>query len=300
MANSIALAKKYTSFLNEVYMQSACTGALESDGTLVREGANAGEIVIPSMSMDGMADYSRTSGFVKGNVNLTWTAVSFDYERGRLFEVDVMDNEETQEIAFGRLAGEFVRTKAVPELDAYRFAELAGAGSTPASAVTINDGATAVGAIREGVSAMNDAEVPYSGRILYVSNTIKGFLDDMDTFKSKEVLRGFDQVIEVPAARFWTEISLIGTSTGGYEPGENAEAIDFMIVHKPSVICYTKHAVSKVIPPEINPDADAWRYGYRCYGICTVLPDKSAAIYTVSHSVETSSDDSNSEDTSGT
>jgi hypothetical protein len=286
MSNNIILAKKYTSLLNEVYMQSACTGALESDGSLVREGSNAREIVIPSMTMDGMADYSRHTGFVKGNVNLSWNTVTCDYDRGRMFEVDVMDNEETQEIAFGRLAGEFIRTKAVPELDAYRFAGLAGAGHSPSSPVTITDGATAVGAIREGVSDMNDAEVPYGGRILFVSNTIKGFLDDMDTYKSKEVLRGFDQVIEVPAARFYTEIDLnsgAGGSAGGYAPSEDAEVIDFMIVHKPSIICYTKHAVTKIIPPDINPDADAWRYAYRCYGLCTIMAGKLAAVYTVSH-----------------
>ena len=41
------------------------------------------------------------------------------------YAIDNMDNEETAGIAFGRLAGEFIRTKVVPELDAYRFAKYA-------------------------------------------------------------------------------------------------------------------------------------------------------------------------------
>ena len=283
MSNNIILAKKYSTYLNEVYAQSACSAALESDSTLVREGGSAREIVIPSMTMDGMADYSRRTGFIKGNVNLTWNTVTFDYERGRLFEVDAMDDAETQGIAFGRLAGEFMRTKAIPELDAYRFASLAGAGLTPAAPVQITDGEEAVAAIRAGVTAMDERAVPYESRLLFISNTVKGYIEDMDTTKSTAVMGRFEKVIEVPQNRFYTEIELnsgAGGSAGGYSPSEDAEEISFMIVHKPSVICFTKHAVTKVIPPEINPESDDWRYAYRCYGLCTVLPGKTGGVYT--------------------
>ena len=62
MANSIALAKVYTDLLDEVYKKSALTANLESDESLARAGANANEIVIPKITMDGLADYSRNSG----------------------------------------------------------------------------------------------------------------------------------------------------------------------------------------------------------------------------------------------
>ena len=45
--------------------------------------------------MDGLADYSRNSGYVKGDVTLTNETVTFNYDRGRKFSVDNMDNEET-------------------------------------------------------------------------------------------------------------------------------------------------------------------------------------------------------------
>lgn len=70
MANNIALAKVYTNLLDEVYQQSALTAVLESDATLARQGENANEIIIPKLSMDGLADYSRNSGYVDGNVTL--------------------------------------------------------------------------------------------------------------------------------------------------------------------------------------------------------------------------------------
>lgn len=120
MANTLALAKKYTTLLDEVYQLNALTADLESDASLTREGANANEIVIPKMTLQGLANYSRSSGYVTGDMTLAWETVTFNFDRGRKFTVDAMDNEETINLAFAKLAGEFLRTKVIPELDAFR------------------------------------------------------------------------------------------------------------------------------------------------------------------------------------
>ena len=62
MANSITLFKKYIDLLDEVYKNASVTADLDGDNTLVQAGANANEIVIPKISMDGLADYSRENG----------------------------------------------------------------------------------------------------------------------------------------------------------------------------------------------------------------------------------------------
>lgn len=134
MANSIALAKVYTTMLDEVYKQVSLTSVLDGAADLMREGMNANEIVVPKLSMDGLANYSRNGGYVDGDVTLTWETVKCNFDRGRMFEVDELDNMETGGVAFGRLAGEFVRTKVVPELDAFRFATYA--STTGISAAT--------------------------------------------------------------------------------------------------------------------------------------------------------------------
>ena len=103
MANAITKFKTYIALLDEVYKQASLTADLDSDPTLVKAGANANEIIIPKISMDGLADYSRNSGYVKGDVTLTNETVTFNYDRGRKFSVDNMDNEETAGLAFGRL-----------------------------------------------------------------------------------------------------------------------------------------------------------------------------------------------------
>ena len=284
MPNSIQLAKVYTNLLDEVYRQSALTAVLESDASLARQGANANEIIIPKLSMDGLADYSRNSGYVNGDVTLNWETVQFNYERGRMFSVDNMDNEETQNIAFGRLAGEFIRTKVVPELDAFRFATYAsvvGAGTATGALAT---GEAVVAALRKATSEMDEAEVPMEDRHLFITPTLLGLVEDMDTTKSKEVLSRFASITKVPQTRFYSAIELldgktVGEEKGGYKKADGGVELNFEIIHKPATLQFTKHAVPKVISPELNQDADAWKYGYRNYGLCDTYENKTAGIY---------------------
>ena len=284
MANSIALSKIYTNLLDEVYKNSALTAVLESDASLARAGANANEIVIPKLSMSGLADYKRNSGYVNGDVTLNWETVQFNYERGRMFQVDDMDNEETQNIAFGRLAGEFIRTKVVPELDAFRFAKYAAVTGAGTATGTLATGADVIAALRTATSEMDEAEVPMEDRHLFITPTLLGLVEDLDTNKSKEVLGRFATITKVPQTRFYSAIKLndgtsSGEEAGGYVKASGAVDLNFEIIHKPATLQFTKHAVPKIISPEQNQDADAWKYGYRNYGLCDTYENKAAGIY---------------------
>ena len=284
MANSIALSKVYTNLLDEVYQQSALTAVLESDASLARQGANANEIVIPKLAMDGLADYSRNSGYVNGDVTLNWETVQFNYERGRMFQVDNMDNEETQNIAFGRLAGEFIRTKVVPELDAFRFSTYASATGVGLATGTLATGVDVINALRTATSSMDEAEVPMEDRHLFITPTLLGLVEDLDTTKSREVLSRFASITKVPQTRFYSAIELldgksVGEEKGGYKKADGGVELNFEIIHKPATLQFTKHAVPKIISPEMNQDADAWKYGYRNYGLCDVYENKTAGIY---------------------
>lgn len=282
--NNITLAKKYSSILDEVYMQGAVTSVLETDPTLAREGANANEIIIPKLAMDGLANYDRSTGYVSGDVNLTWETHTYNYERGRMFSVDNMDNEETQSIAFGRLAGEFIRTKVCPEIDAFRFATYAGSSGVNTATGTLSGGGEVIAALRAAVSKLDELEVSEESRILFITPTLKGMVEDMDTTKSKAIFAGFSQIISVPQTRFYTKIVLNdGTSenetSGGYEKATDGSDINFCIIPKNAVIQFTKNIIPKIITPELNPDADSWKYGYRSYGLSSVFENKACGIY---------------------
>ena len=286
MANNITKFKKYIDLLDEVYKKESLTADLDADATLVRAGANANEIVIPKISLDGLADYSRNSGYVSGDVNLTNETVAFNYDRGRKFTVDAMDNEETAGVAFGKLSSEFIRTKVVPERDAVRFATYAGtAGISKVSAgVTYADGNAWLAGIVDAVNKMDEDEVSQENRILYITPTGYNAIMAVDSYKSKEILNGFAKVVKVPQSRFYTAIDLADGTTGGEEAGGYTKAtsgkeINFMIIQKDAIIQYPKHTVNKVVSPEDNQTSDGWMFFFRAYGLHDVYENKVAGIY---------------------
>lgn len=281
MANAITLFKKYVPVLDEVYKAASLTSVLDGAPELAQQGANANELIIPMMDMQGLADYSRNSGYVTGDVTLTNQSVPVDYDRGRMFSVDVQDNAETAGIAFGRLAGEFIRTKVVPELDAYRLARLAGtSGIGTVAGAALATGDAVIAALRVASNAMTEAEVPLTERILFITPTLYNMIKDLDTTKSRAVLEDFSSVVQVPQTRFYTQVTLAASGAGGYaKEGTNGKNINFLVVHKPAVIQFPKHIAPKVITPEQNQTADAWKFGYRIVGVNGVYQNKRAGIY---------------------
>ncbi len=287
MANAITLAKQFVPILDEVYKNASLTAKLDGAADLVKAGANANELIIPKIDMQGLAAYSRNSGYVSGDVTLTNETVQCNFDRGRMFQVDYMDDLETAGIAFGRLAGEFIRTKVVPELDAFRFAAYASAtGISKVSAgATLADGAAVVTALRKAINEMDEAEVPLDDRHLFITPTLYGMVQDLDTTKSREVLARVADVTQVPQTRFYTKITQYDGTTstqtaGGYvKDSTDGKDINFMIIHKPAVIQFEKHVAPKIIEPAQNQTADAYKFGYRNVGIADVYDNKVAGIY---------------------
>lgn len=285
MPNNIEKFKKYVPLLDEVYKQTALTSVLDSDAELAQAGANANEIIIPKIDMDGLGAYDRNSGYTNGDATLTNETVRFNYERGRMFSIDSMDDEETAGLAYGKLAGEFIRTKVAPEGDAFRFAKYSEKAGTKKEEALAN-GKAVVDALRVAVTAMDEAEVSYENRFLFITPTLKGMIDDLDTTKSREVLAKFAGIVEVPQTRFYTAIDLLSgkdsENKGGYKKNANGKELNFLIVEKSAILQYNKHIAPKVVSPEQNQNADAWKFGYRKYGLADVYENKTDGVY-VSH-----------------
>lgn len=292
MANSITLFKKYTDLLDEVYKNASVTSMLDGDMSLVQMGANTNEIIIPKISMDGLADYSRNGGYVGGDVTLTNETVKFNYDRGRKFTVDAMDNEETAGVAFGKLSSEFIRTKVAPEMDAFRFATYAGTtGISKVSAgATLSSGNDVLTALVTAQNQMDEDEVPVDNRYLFITPTLYNLVLNVDTTKSKAVLDSFTSIVKVPQTRFYTAIDLkdgvdhTGSSganetAGGYAKAAAGKDINFMVIHKPALLQYPKHTVNKIVSPEENQTSDGWMFFYRAYGLADVYENKVSGIY---------------------
>lgn len=286
MANQIAKFQKYVDLLDEVYKNASTTADLDGDTTLVRMGTNANEIIIPKISMDGLGDYSRNGGYANGSVTMTNETVAFNYDRGRKFSVDAMDNEETAGLAFGKLSSEFLRTKAIPEVDAFRFATYAGTTgiSKVAAGATLSTGEAVINAIIVAQNKMDEDEVPTESRILYITPSLLRLAENVDTTKSREVLAEFAKIKKVPQTRFYTAIDLADGKTddelaGGYSKATAGKDINFMIIEKSAVLQYPKHKVNKAISPEENQTDDSWLFFFREYGLADVEDNKVSGIY---------------------
>lgn len=285
MPNNITLRKAYADILDEVYKEKSLTTDLDMDKELLRAGANANEIMVPMIEMDGLADYEKNSGYTSGSITFKYETMKYNYDRGRKFIVDAIENEETANQAFSFASAEFVRTKVVPEIDAFRMATYS---SKAGKKVEENPetGKSVLISIRRGVTEMDDNEVSGS-RILYISNAHFNRIKDIPLTESTKILEEFDKIVPMPSSRFYTAIDLLkgkdGEEIGGYKKSSAGKDINFIIIEKSAAIQTTKHQKPRIFSPEENQDADAWKYTYRNYGLVDVYKNKTAGIY-VSHS----------------
>lgn len=275
--------------LDEAYKKASFTSVLNSDETAVRAGANAGEVLVAKLKMDGMKDYKRNSGYTNGAVDLTWETVKFDYDRGTKFTVDSQDNAETAQLSFGRLAGEFERTQVAPEADAYTIAKLAKTNNITkeevTSATALKTGENVLQALSDAMAKMDELEVPSEQRHLFITPTLLRKAQAVPNSVNAEILDQFASIQAVPSKRMYTSIDFVndeanGDMKGGFKPTPTTgKAVHFMIVDKSAVIKCDKHLASNIITPDENQTADAYALKYRKYGTVHVYENKTAGVY---------------------
>lgn len=281
MANTIALAENYLPLLDEVYKADSKTSVLDTANTQIRFN-KANKVELFNIEMDGLGNYSRATGFPSGDVTATWEPMTLEVDRGRTFSVDAMDNDETIDQAFGVLAGEFMRTQVIPEIDTYRFAKYAGAADS-SQVVALGSG-TVAGHIDDAELALTNAEVPEEGRILFVSadgyKALKGSVTRTignDNVVAHAIGTYDDMpVIVVPQNRMNTLVNL--TTNGFTTAGTDILA---MIVHPSAVAQVVKHEKPRIFTPDENQQADAWKFDYRVYHDTFVMANKTKGIFVI-------------------
>lgn len=285
MPNTITLPKNYVSNLDEVYKMTSVTSDLTCDSNMVKAGANVGEVLYPQIETTGLGDYDRNSGYTTGGVTLKWKTSACNYDRGTKISVDVMDDQESEKLAFAMGGADLMRTKVAPEADAFTFAVISAVeGISKMEGEAFADAAAFLKALIEAKNKMDEDEVPEEGRILYATPTLMNGIMALDTTKSREILNCFSVKRKVPQSRFYTAIDLLDGKTAGeeighYKKSEVAKDINFMIVHKPAVMKYDKHIAHDIIPAKLNSDADADILKYRKYGLVDVYKNKTAGIF---------------------
>lgn len=278
--NAISYAKLYLPLLDEAYKAESKSAILDTLSDYIRfTGGNT--VNIFNIDPVGMANYNRDAGYVPGDVTGTWQPYVLETDRGRSYQVDFLDNEQAMSLVVPNLLGTVERQHIIPEVDAYRFAQYAGgAASGNVVTETLSAGAATVASIDAASVALDNAEVPYEGRILFVSPAVYGLLrggitrlvpnGEKDVNNMIEVYNDM-RVIRVPQPRFQTAITLANPTTssgaGGFAPASGASAINYMIIHPSAVLQVMQHYAPRMFSPEQNIEADAWRVQPRyCHG----------------------------------
>lgn len=277
--NNIEISTIYLPKLDEVYKNEAKTSILDGDETTVQKGLN-GEIKVAKLDMDGLGDFSRNDGYTKGSTTFKWETVKYDKERSQDLRIDRLDNQEALGLPFARLSGEFVRTKVVPETDAARIAKIASVEGISEKEETLSDGAGVVSALRACTNKMDEDEVSTENRILFITPTLRGMVDDLDTTKSKKVLERFSTIIEVPQTRMYTAVTLNdGKANYGYKKAVGANDINFLCVEKTAVVTAMDQFIKYFTPDEDqNGDSNVFKYrNNNLYG--HVYENKLAGVY---------------------
>lgn len=296
MANNIQLVTQMTDIVDEVYRQSAVTTVLEAPSELVKY-SDGKSFKIADIALDGLGDYSRQNGYPVGNVSLTWKEYTFTNDRGKRFNIDRMDNDESFGIVASRLNGDFTRDYMAPEVDAYRFAKIASnAGKTVSAALTK---ANTEDAVQEALVTLEEKGVPLSRLLLFTTARVRqGLQQGID----RTVLNGESSIstavntyegvpiITVPNDRFYTAITLntgLPTGTGetakdaefGYTKSSTASDINFILMDRAASVNITKLNMLKLFTPDENQKLDAYQWDYRLYHESFVFNNKKAGIY---------------------
>lgn len=277
--NNIELAEKYLPVLDEVYREAAKTSILDGDENTVQKGNN-GELKVAKLDMDALGDFSRNDGYTKGNTTFKWETIKYDKERSQDLRIDRLDDQEALGMPFAKLSSEFLRTKVVPETDAARFAKIAGEENISKKEEALESGSKVVAALRTCTNKMDEDEVPTENRILFITPTLLGEVEDLDTTKSKKVLERFSTIIPVPQSRFYTAVTLNdGKEKYGYTKADGAGNINFLCVEKGAVVTDMAQFI-KYFTPDQDQDGDSNVFKYRnnnLYGYC--YENKRAGIY---------------------
>ena len=275
--NSIALAAKYLPIVDEVYKTTSRSAILDTPADL-QKWISASTVQLYEVSVDGAGDYDRNKGYPVGNETSGWKDYTITQDRGRGHMIDYLDDEEALGMPVTTTFATIEREKVAPELDAYRFAKIASTtGVTTGTPADLTSSSDLPGLISEGEYNLDEDEVPYENRILFISESGFRYLRDQvtrtvandDTGISHEILT-YDgmRVVRVPQNRFNTAITLYdgvtsGQEAGGYVVTAGGYPINFMIVHPSAIMQVVKRYNFRMFAPGVTQVADGYLLQYR-------------------------------------
>lgn len=283
--NTIETAAIIQSELDKAAVEQATSGWMEVNEKLVKYNGGS-EVKIPSLDMDGLADYDRKNGFTEGSIDFKYETKNMAQDRGRSFSFDENDVDETNFVlTASSVMGEFQRTKVVPEIDAYRYSTIAAScitkkrasgGYTPAEETILQKLYYDIASVQDVVGETTPLVITIdrmTAAILSMSEKLSKRLDVAD-FRQGDVtlkvrsLDGIYPLIPVSSERMKTEYlfkdgKTSGQESGGFAPTENSKSINWIITPRNAPVAVSKTDKMRIFDPETNQKARAWAMDYR-------------------------------------
>lgn len=297
--NTLQYSQQFQTVLDAQMLASATSAFMEANAGQVKY--DGGDTVhIPEISMQGLAKYDRDEGFNQGSVTLKFNPYKMTQDRGRTFQLDSMDVNETNFVATaGTVMGEFQRTQVIPEIDAYRYSKISAlataenkvtTGFTPAVANILEK-------LEAEITEIQDVVGEEEGMIIVMSTKLRTILNNADKFNRylnvaefkngsvNTTVKSFNDIpiLGVPSARMKTAYVFNDGKTanqqaGGFKADTGAKDINWIIMPQRAPIAVSKTDKVRVFTPDINQKADAWKIDYRKYHDLWIPKNRFAAI----------------------
>lgn len=281
--NTMQYASVFMTELDRQLVERSTTGWMEDNAKQVQYNGGA-EVKIPKMAMSGLGDYDRNSGFAQGAVAVTYETRTLTQDRGRTFQLDAMDVDETNFAATaGAVMREFQSTKVIPEIDAYRYSkiyELAVAAGktnayTPAVDSIFENLMNDITAVRDAAGECTEVVIAMSAKVAGMLDLAKGGTNVLQSGyfeqgKAEIKVKEIDgcPIIRVPSARFKTSYTFLDgveNADGGFRAAEDAKDINWIVMVKEAPVAISKTDVTRIFDPMTNQNANAWKIDYRKY-----------------------------------
>jgi hypothetical protein len=277
MANIIEYASKFASVLDKKFEAKSVTSFF-ADPEMEAQFVGAKEVSLPELDLSGLSNYDRATGFENGAITISRKVYKLKNDRAKSFALDRMDTDESGVAGIaGKIMGEFVRTKVVPEVDAYVISELTKVATAQSNTAAWN-AAEPFAVFNELLAGVQEASGYDEEIICFVDSVAYGALKTSDEFEKSVVVSEFKQgaintkvktvdgvaIIPVPSNRMKDLVTLLDSEAGGFST-DGGKQVHMLMLPKRAAHLVKKTEKVRVFAPDVNQQMDAYKFDYRIY-----------------------------------
>lgn len=267
-------AKEYSQALAQAFPYSLYFGALyntPNNGRYRWTGAKT--IEIPTISTTGRVDANRdTIGNAARNYNNAWETKVLENQRKWSTLIHPADIDQTNHVAsIANITQVYNEEQKFPEMDAYTVSKLYAdwTGQSKTASTTVLTEENVLAEFDTLMEKMDEARVPVTGRILYVTPAINTLIKNAKQITrtinvesagstiNRKVSR-IDEVEIVPVPS--TLMKTVYDFTTGWKAGGSAKQIHMLLVHPIAVITPVSYQFSQLDDPSATTEGKYYYY----------------------------------------